>query len=175
MASQFVAVAILLWGLAGLERAAAAQTEAPRADPLPAVANLDGLYLALGPVASAVHSDDGWDGGFGGELMLVRVREQSPLAGLGIAAGGVRFAEAGNGRLWGDALIATKKLFGVGIGVSGGLAVEVGDLQAPRFGWQATLWGFAGVLPYIRVGAVEQSGTFVDAGIKLALPAIRWR
>ena len=93
---------------------------------------------------------------------------------LGIALGGIRFAEAGNGRLWGDVLVGTKMLFGVGIGVSGGVAIEVGDLQRPKLGWQATLSAYAGVLPYLRVGDVEDSGFFVDAGVKIALPAIRW-
>lgn len=165
---------ILLCALAVLERGAHAQAKPSRSDPLPSTADLDGTLFALGPVAAAVYAGEAWDGGFGGEVMLVRIREGRPLAALGIAAGGIRFAEAGNGRLWVDVLVGTKKLFGVGLGVSGGLAVEVGDLQRPRFGWQATLWGYAGVLPYVRVGDVEDSGFFMDAGVKITLPAIRW-
>jgi len=168
--------AILLCALLPFE-SASAQPAPSRTEPLPRIADLDGVYVALGPVAAAVYSpdDDDWDGGFGGELMVVRVREHDLLGALGLAAGGVRFAEAGNGRLWADALVGTRTLWGLGLGLSGGLAVEVGDLQLPRFGWQATLWAYAGVMPYVRVGAVEKSGAFVDAGIKITLPALRWR
>lgn len=168
-------LAIILRGLASFD-SAAAQPAPARDDAAATTASLDGLYLALGPVAAAVYAadDEVWDGGFGGELMVVRVRERAWLGAYGLAVGGERFVEAGNGRLWGDFLVATKRLLGVAVGVSAGLAVEVGDLQAPRFGWQTTIWSFAGVIPYVRVGSVEKSGTFVDAGLKIALPALRW-
>ena len=158
-----------------MEQAAAKPAPSPQ-NPLPEVANLDGLYLTLGPVAAAVytHGEHDWDGGFGGELMLLRVRENNVLSAIGLAAGGVHFAEAGNGRLWGDVVLANKTALGLGVGISGGLAVEVGDLQKPRFGWQATLWVYAGVIPYIRLGSLEQTGTFVDVGLKITLPALRW-
>ena len=172
---QGLVLAILLCTLAGLESLAHAQATPSRSEPLPSTADLDGTIFALGPVAAAVYADESWDGGFGGEVLLVRVREGEPVAALGIAAGGIRFAQAGNGRLWADLLVGTQHLLGVGIGLSGGLAVEVGDLQRPKFGWQATLTGYAGVLPYLRLGDVEGSGFFVDAGIKIVLPAIRWR
>ena len=168
-------LAILLCSFAGFERAAA-QPAAPAAT-LPDTANLDGVYLALGPVASAVYAPEGdtWDGGFGGELMLVRVQERAALGALGIAAGGVRFAQAGNGRLWADVFVGNERWLGIALGVSAGVTAEVGDVQAPRLGWQATVWGFAGVIPYVRIGSVEKSGAFVDAGIKITLPAVHWR
>jgi hypothetical protein len=110
-----------------LEARAHAQAAPSRSEPLPSSADLDGTIFSLGPVAAAVYADEAWDGGFGGEVMLVRVREGSTLAALGVAAGGIRFAEAGNGRLWGDVLVGTKKLFGVGIGPGSGGRGRCGD------------------------------------------------
>jgi hypothetical protein len=166
----------LLCTTLGAERSARAEPVADATPaPLPSAANLDGVYLALGPVASAVRGEDGWDGGFGGEALVVRVREQDALAAIGLGLGGIRFAQINKGRIWADAVAGTEKLFGVGLGVSLGVTAEVGELQAPRWGWQVTAWAFTGVVPYVRVGQVEQSGSFVDAGIKITLPALRWR
>jgi hypothetical protein len=144
------------------------------ADELQSTADLDGVYIALGPVASLVRVESEWDGAFGGELMLVRVTENHPIGALGLAFGGVAFAEREGGRLWADALVATNKTFGISTGLSLGPTVEVHEVTPPRWGGQATLWVYAGVIPYVRVGAVADAGTFVDIGIKISLPALRF-
>lgn len=143
------------------------------AEPLRSGADLNGVYLALGPVGSAILNEGSWGGGFGGEILLVRVTEQEPVAGLGIAVGGLRFSERKAGHLWGDLIIATNRPFDVAIGVSAGPTIEVDEVVPPRFGAHATVFVFAGVVPYVRVGAVEKSGGFVEIGVKLALPALR--
>ena len=146
----------------------------------PFSADLDGLYLALGPVASAIRAGDAWDGSFGGELLLVRVRERSAVTGLGWAVGASRHARGpdrglgrGTGRVWTDLLIGTRSIGGLVTGLGAGLVAEVDPVDAPRWGGQASVWLFAGVIPFIRLGAVQKNGTYIDFGIKVALPAVR--
>ena len=179
LSSRCALAFILLCASGAWERRAAAdetlEQQPADVDPMPTVQDLDGVYFLLGPVASAVYSSDDWDGGIGGEVLLVRVQERRTIAGYGLGAGAIRLVEGDKGRLWADAMVGTKRLFDVGLGLSAGVTAEVGDTQAARLGWQATVWGYAGVIPYLRVGQVRTSGTFVDAGIKIALPAFRWR
>jgi hypothetical protein len=151
------------------------ETSSPRPGALPSAADLDGLYVAVGPVGSAISIEGAWTGGFGGELTVARVCERRALAAIGGAAGALRFAERDGGLVWVDALVGTRRLLGIPVGVSGGLAVQVDEVVPPRFGAHATLWVWAGVQPYVRVGELERSGRFVEAGVKIPLPAIRWR
>jgi hypothetical protein len=162
--------AALLWAPAA---AAEPSARGPGAS-LRSPANLDGVYLALGPVGALVHVEDDWDGAFGGELSLWRVRERQLISGVGIGLGGHKFSERDGGRLWGEISAAHRTPLGLALGVAAGVATEVDDLITPRWGAYGSLWLFAGVLPYVRVGSVQTSGAFVDLGIKIALPAIRW-
>jgi len=141
---------------------------------LRASADLDGFYVTLGPIASVVRVESEWDAAFGGELMLIRVTEQRPVVALGLAVGAIAFAEREGGRLWADVVVATQKPFGISTGLSLGPTVEVHDVIPPRWGGQATLWIFVGVIPYVRVGTVKEAGTFVDIGLKISLPALRF-
>lgn len=136
------------------------------------VADLDGTYVSLGPVASAVHIEGAWDGTFGGEAQITRVQERELISALGLAIGGLRYAERTGGRVWADLSVAHQNRLAP-IGLSLGGTVELDDLRAPRWGGQATLWVFAGVLPYLRVAAVQESGVVVDIGLKVVLPALR--
>ena len=133
---------------------------------------LDGVYVSLGPVASAVLVEEVWDGSFGGEAQLTRVRENELVSAVGLALGGHRYAERTGGRLWADIVVAhTTRLLTIGLSV--GPTVELDDIRLPRWGGQATIWGFAAVLPYIRVAMVQGSGVVIDVGIKVAIPAIK--
>jgi hypothetical protein len=134
------------------------------------VTSLDGTYLALGPLAAFVRADEKWDGGFGGEIALVRVREHETLASLGIIAGALRQAVEERGRLWAEVMAGTR-LAGIhaGLGVGGGLEI---DAEKGLPAGHATVWIFAGVVPYARVGMVEGMGPFAEIGIKVLLPAI---
>jgi hypothetical protein len=60
------------------------------------------------------------------------------------------------------------------LGAGVGPVLELGDLRHPHAGAQATFWCFAGVVPYARLGVLEASGSFVEVGISLSLPALRF-
>ncbi len=118
---------------------------------------LDGTYLALGPMAALVRAGGGaasWDGGFGGEIFLVRVREQEAVASLGISAGALRLAADDRGRAWSEILLGSR-IAGIHAGLGAGASVEIDEVRAPRWGGHATVWIFAGVVPYARMGVVE--------------------
>jgi hypothetical protein len=148
----------------------AAADDAPR---LRSIADLDGVYLSLGPTGGAVHTQEGWDSSFGGEISLVRVRERDALGALGLGLGGIRFTATDRGRLWADVQLGSRRPLGLGAGLSAGVTTEIDAVIPPRWGAQATLWMFLGVIPYVRVGTVQQSGLFVDLGVKIALPVFR--
>jgi hypothetical protein len=144
------------------------------ADPLESSANLDGVYLAVGPVGSAVHTETSWDAAFGGELTLARITERRPIAALALSLGGHRYSERDTGRLWLEGMAATRWLRGTPIGLAGGPTLEVDRVIPARLGAQATLWAYVGVIPYMRVGAVDKSGIFFEMGLRIPLPAFRW-
>lgn len=131
--------------------------------------------LAVGPVAAATHADGAWDGAFGGELFVARVREHEPLSALAVAIGAYRLTRSATGRAWADVWVGTYRPLGVAWGVSGGPVVEFNEFRPPQVGWQASIWLFAGAVPYARVGSVGRSGRFAEVGLRIPLPAIRWR
>lgn len=151
---------------------------AARAEPAAQVettAGLDGTYVALGPAGGATFQGGEWDSIFGGELVLARVDEGRALSAFGVALGGGRFGVGGRGRLWADVLVATNRLPFVTLGLAGGVIAEVGEVGHNRWGGAGTLFAYAGVMPYVRVGAVARSGRFVELGLRIPLPALRWR
>lgn len=165
-------------GMAAAEPAGRAGASAPaQAAPAVRVTTLDGTYLALGPSAALVRTrEDGqasWDGGFGGEIALVRVREHEPVASLGIAAGALRLAAADRGRAWSELLLGSR-IAGIHAGLAAGASVEIDEVRPPRWGGHATVWIFAGVVPYARAGVVEGGGSFAEIGIKIAFPVFSW-
>ncbi|HWN67773.1 MAG TPA: hypothetical protein VNM90_09030 [Haliangium sp.] len=153
----------------------AAPEAAPDSGPSPGavrVTSLDGTYLALGPIAAFVRQDGKWDGGFGGEISVVRVREREPLAALGLSVGALLLAEDDRGRLWGEILVGSR-LAGIHVGLGAGGGVEVDAVQGRGAG-HATVWIFTGVVPYARVGVVEEVGAFAEIGLKIGLPAVEF-
>jgi hypothetical protein len=135
--------------------------------------DLDGLYLWLGPSGAASRIDGSWDSMVGGDVSVVRVREREAVGLVGASLGAARWTERGGGRLWLDGLVGTR--FGRMVGLSAGPILELDELHHPRVGVSVGLWGFLGVTPYVKVGAVDELGGFVEIGLHIALPALRRR
>lgn len=133
--------------------------------------DLDGLYLWLGPTGAASHIDSDWDSTIGGSASVVRVREGSLLGAIGGSFGASRWTVRGGGRLWLDALAGTRA--GRMVGISAGPLLELSELAHPRIGGSVGLWAFVGVTPFVRVGAVQDLGGFVEIGLHIALPVLR--
>jgi len=96
------------------------------------------------------------------------------VAAVALNLGGARFGMRNAGRLWLEGMVGTGRLLGVVVGVAAGPTLEVDEQIPPRVGVQGSLWLYAGVLPYLRVGAVRDGGSFVEIGVKVSLPAVRW-
>lgn len=133
--------------------------------------DLDGLYLWLGPTGAASHIESDWDSTIGASASLVRVREGSLLGAVGASFGASRWTVRGGGRLWLDGLAGTR-IWRM-VGVSAGPLLELSELSHPRLGGSVGLWGFFGVAPFVRVGAVSEMGGFVEIGLHIALPVLR--
>jgi len=142
---------------------------------LRSTADLDGVYLWIGPIGAASWIGSQWDSIFGADVSVVRVREHEPLGVVGASFGAMRFTQTDSGRLWLDAVVATP-VAGHMIGASAGPLVELSDLEHPRVGGSIGVWGFVGVTPYARVGVVDGLGGlggFAEIGVHIALPVIR--
>lgn len=151
----------------------------PRATPaqvqpsaLPPSWDLDGLYLWLGAIGAASHVDARWDSTFGLEATVTRVREREPLGVIGVSLGGSRWTERGGGRMWLDGVVGTR-VFGRMMGASLGPFVELSEIAHPRLGGSIGVWAYAGIAPFVRVGAVTDLGMFAELGVHIALPALR--
>lgn len=147
-----------------------------RSDEAPQPAgDLDGLHLWLGAWGARTESDDGADSCVGLELAITRIREREPLGLLGVAMNVGRYASSDDGRISTLALAGTRRGTGWMIGASAGPLVELSPTARPKFGASAGLWIFAGVVPFVRLSAMEGRGAFFEAGVSLALPVVRWR
>jgi len=153
--------------------AGADPTPSPVPPPGRPVADLDGLYLWLGPSGGATRVDGAWDSAWGGGVQVVRVRERARLGLIGAWLGGARYASRDGGRVWLEGLAGTRRVIGQMVGVGLGPTLELGDLHHPRAGLSASIWWFAGVVPYARAGVLDASGPFAEIGVSLSLPAVR--
>ncbi len=135
-------------------------------------ADLDGLYVWLGPVGAAARIDDRWDSTIGGDVSILRVDEAAPVSVVGGSLGGSRWGARGGGRVWLDGVVGTH-LAGRPLGVTLGPVVELSDVAHPRLGGAVGVWGFLGITPYARLGYVDRLGGFVEVGLHIALPV--WR
>jgi len=136
--------------------------------------DLDGDRLLLGPVGGALWIEGEWDTAFGASLGWLRLRERRALSAYGVSFGGARYAKRDGGRLWLDGFAGTRRLGRVLIGASLGGVVELSDIEHPRGGVTGTVWAFAGVVPYVRGGFLDEAGRFVELGVAIALPVRRW-
>ena len=175
-----MACVVAFLGVAAADPALA--TNAPRPSAAPAIAvpptqfppswDLDGTYLWLGPLGAASRIDAQWDSTFGADAALVVVHEAAPLALYGANLGASRWTARGGGRVWVDGLLGTR-LFGHMLGASLGPIVELSELSHPRPGASIGVWGFAGITPFARLGAVADHGMFAEIGVHIALPVLR--
>ena len=135
--------------------------------------DLDGFYLWLGPTGAATHLDIGWDSAFGGDLAALRIHEHALLGAVGGDLGFSKYTAHAGGKLWLDGVIGTRLAGRTMVGLTAGPLLEVSDLQHPRVGASAGAWAFVGVTPFVRVGVVNESGTFVEIGVRVVLPVFR--
>ena len=144
-----------------------------RAD-APQPSQLDGTWLTLGPVAAAARVEEEWYSAVGAELSVVRVVESSIPAAVGVCAGGVRYTGRKGSRFWLEGELGVASPLPFPIGIAAGGTVQIDPVEPPRFGGQATLWFLAGVVPFVRAGAVTRSGAFVEVGLMLKIPVRRF-
>jgi hypothetical protein len=131
-------------------------------------------FVAVAAIGSAVRVEGVWDDAWGGEVGVGEMRDRSVLSAWAASVGLVGFTARSGGRLWGELTVGTRWPTGYLVGIGVGPAVELDRVRPPRWGGQATVWLFAGVVPYARVGALEPGGVFVDVGLRIAFPAVRW-
>lgn len=131
-------------------------------------------FVAVAAIGSAVRVEGVWDDAWGGELGIGQMRDGPVLSAWAASVGMVGFTARSGGRLWSELTVGTRWPTGYLVGLGAGPAVELDRIRQPRWGGQATIWVFAGVVPYARVGALEPGGVFVDIGLRIAFPAIRW-
>ena len=133
---------------------------------------LDGTYLTLGPVGAGAHVAGEWVTAVGGELSVVQVVEDRFPAALGVSGGGVSYGGRSGGRLWLEVEAATGGPLPLGLGA--GVTTEVDHMRPYRLGGQATAWIFIGIVPYVRVGVLQETGRFLEAGVMFKIPARRF-
>jgi len=132
-------------------------------------------FVAVAAIGSAVRVEGVWDGAYGGEVGVGQMRGHAPALGAWAASVGlVGFTARSGGRLWSELTVGTRWPTGYLVGLGIGPAVELDRIRQPRWGGQLTVWAFAGVVPYARVGALDPGGLFVDVGLRIAFPAVRW-
>ena len=140
------------------------------ADALPSPLDLDGWYVTLGPIGAAVEVEGQWVSAAGGELSVAHLAEARVPAVLGACVGGVSYGSRAGGRLWLEGEIGLERPLPFALGIGIGVAAEVATVGATRLGAQATLWAIGGVVPYVRVGALETTGGFFEAGVMFKVP-----
>lgn len=175
-------LALGLWFLFSLSSVENAEVQA---EPVPAsdgfhADGLDGFHVAVGPLGAVTRASGEWDGNFGVGAQVMRIREESIVTSLGVGAGASRYARAddaglgrGSGRVWLESSAGFRLPGGLVMGLGAGVVAEVDAIRPARWGAQGTVWVFAGVIPYVRVGSVEKNGAYIDFGIKVALPVLR--
>lgn len=142
--------------------------------PRPAAADSPDRFVAVAAIGSAVRVEGVWDDAWGGELGVGQMRGGEGLAAWAASVGLVGFTARSGGRLWGELSAGTRWPTGYLVGIGAGPAVELDRVRTPRVGGQLTVWVFAGVVPYVRLGVLNPGGAYVDLGLRIAFPAVRW-
>jgi len=172
--SLHVVLVIALVLVASARIASADANGAPAADEpiLSLDSRLKAFYVAIGPIGVVQRAEGNWDSAFGAELNLTRVRESAAISALGLSIGGSKLSERDGGRFWLGALAGIDRLPGkVPIGLSLGGILDVDAVRHARWGGYATLWFYAGVMPFVRVSTIQKSGSGVELGLSIPLPA----
>lgn len=169
-APQFVCALTLL----GLSAPAHAQ-DAPR---LSLVRFPSDTHLVLGPSVAAVHRDQAWDSAVGAQLQLHRRRQSPTLSILGLSLSAATFAKYEAIRLGLDVYAGTRLLGGIPIGLGLGPVADVFLSHRPRGGARATIWLYAGVVPYVSVATMHglgaPDGIELEAGLKIPFSLVHW-
>jgi hypothetical protein len=140
------------------------------ADELPSPLDLDGWYVTLGPLGAAVDVAGKWVSAAGGELSVAHLAEAHIPAVLGLCVGGVSYGSLAGGRLWFEGEVGLERPLPFALGIGVGVAAEVATVGRTHLGVQATLWAIGGLVPYVRVGALETTGGFFEAGVMFKVP-----
>lgn len=147
---------------------------ATNAESSPPEGTLDGLYLSVGPAAAYSWVEGQTTTATGLELSIARVRERKLPAAVGLSVGGLGYTDRDGGRVWMEGEVAIRAPWPFAMGLGLGMTSEIDPVRPPRFGAQGTLWIFAGVLPYLRLGVFAEAGRFVETGVILRIPTFRW-
>jgi hypothetical protein len=115
-----------------------------------------------------------WDSSVGAEILVGGFSDGDGLSAWVAGAGAAAYAASDGGRAWAELALGTRAVGGLLLGVAGGPVVDLDPLRHPRWGGRGSLWLFAGLSPYVAVGAVTDGGVTVDLGVRLPLPAVRW-
>ena len=140
--------------------------------PTATTGNLNGVYVLLGVAVAATRLDSEWDSTAGGHLTVAHNRESRAATLMGIDIGLSQFGALAGGRAWVSPVVGTRA-FGPLVGLSAGVTARWDRTLPPKWGGFASAWIFAGVVPYVTVGRLEDVGTFVEGGLRLTLPALR--
>ena len=161
-------VATVLWLAGGGQTAAAGSGQKVRVrgqDPDP-----PSHFVALGALGGAVRTEGAWDTSFGGEIAVGELRQRGALAAWAFAIGFSTYSERDGGRVSGEVAAGTRWLGGILVGASAGPVVALDQFRRPRWGGEGSLWLYAGLVPYVRIGAISDGGGFVDIGVRIPLP-----
>jgi hypothetical protein len=83
--------------------------------------------------------------------------------------GGLVFDSRPGLRSWAELEVGIDAL-PVKFGVSAGVAALFDRVIPPHYGAQATLWVFAGIVPYVRVGTLDELGGYFEVGVMIKVP-----
>jgi len=135
--------------------------------------NLDGVYLFVGPTGGTIHAGGEWDSSIGGHLSIATYSEHRALTLAAIDLGLTQVGREAGGRAWITPSVGSR-VAGSLVVFSAGLSAQWDPVEPPKLGPVATIGWFVGVLPTLSVGRHQRSGTFVEVGLRLTLPALRF-
>lgn len=135
-------------------------------------------HLVLGPSVAAVHRDQAWDSEVGAQLQLHRRRQSPTLSAFGLSLSAATFAKYEGIRLALDGYAGTRLLGGIPIGLGLGPVADVFLSHRPRGGARASIWFYAGVVPYVSFATMHGLGApdeiEVQAGLKIPFSLVHW-
>ncbi len=130
------------------------------------------VHLAIGPAMAGIQRAEGWDTQVGGELHLVRLASETPLAALGGAFGALTFAEDETIRLYLDTYVGFRITSDLTIGVALAPVVDLHPTRRSQLGFRGTAWVHAGIAPYVAASKTWGLGAsdHIDIAVGLRIP-----